>query len=96
MKNLIFGLLLGLMFFGSASADSHTTTGVIEQVDNNGKTLIIHHQEFPGFMGAMTMPFELKYPAMSEDFKAGDEVEFTIQKTETGYPIVSIKKTGGS
>ncbi len=91
MRNLVLGFLLSLMFFGPASADSHTTTGVIEHIDDNGKTLVIHHQEFPGFMDAMTMPFALKDPAMSKGLKAGDEVEFTIQKTETGYPIVRIE-----
>ncbi len=96
MKNLVFGVLLSLMLLSTAYADNHTTTGVIEHVENNGKTLIIHHQEFPGFMGAMTMPFDLKNPAMSEDLKVGDEVEFTIEQTDTGYPIVKINKTGGS
>jgi len=70
----------------------HTTTGVIGHVEKNGKTLIIHHQEFPGFMGSMTTPFDLKNPAMSGGLKVGDEVGFTIQKTDTGYPIVKIKK----
>jgi Cu/Ag efflux protein CusF len=42
------------------------------------------------------MPFDLKNPAMSEGLKAGGEVEFTIQKTDTGYPIVKIIKIDGS
>lgn len=92
MKNLIFGALLGLIFCSSALADSHTTTGVIEHIENNGKTLVIHHQDFPGFMKEMTMPFNLNDPAMSEGLNAGDEVEFTIRQTETGFPIVKIKK----
>ncbi len=92
MKNLIYGTLLSLFLCSSALADSHTTTGVIEQIEDGGKTLIIQHQEFPGFMDAMTMPFNLKDPGMSEGLKAGDEVEFTIKQTETGFPIVKIKK----
>ncbi len=94
MKKLLFGFLLSISLFNSASAESYSTTGVIENVENNGKTLIINHQDFPGFMGAMTMPFELMDPALSDGLKAGDHIEFTIKKTDTGYPIVKISRTG--
>ncbi len=91
MKNLVSSVLLSLMFFGSAHAESHITTGVIKQITSDEKTLIISHQEFPGFMDAMTMPFQLNDQALLDGLQAGDEIEFTIEKTETGYPIISIK-----
>ena len=96
MKKFIFGFILSLVLFNTASADSHSTTGVINHVENNGKTLVISHQEFPDFMGAMTMPFELLDPALSKGLKEGDQVEFTIQKTDNGYPIVKISRIEGS
>ncbi len=79
-----------------STMDSHSTTGVIKHVENNGKTLVISHQEFPDFMGAMTMPFELLDPGLSKGLEEGDQIEFTIQKTDTGYPIVKISKIEGS
>ncbi len=96
MKKFLFGLFLSLALFNSASAESHSTTGVIQHVENNGKTLVIKHQDIPDFMGAMTMPFELEDPALSDGLKKGDQVEFTIQKTDSGYPIVKISRIGGS
>ncbi|MCP4875682.1 MAG: copper-binding protein [Gammaproteobacteria bacterium] len=96
MKKLIFGIFLSLALCGSASAESHTTTGVIEHVENNGITLVIKHEDFPDFMGAMTMPFDLLDSALSDGLKTGDRVKFTIQKTDSGYPIVKISKIGGS
>ncbi len=96
MKKLLLGFLLSLILYNSASAESHSTTGVIEHVESNGKTLLINHQEFPDFMGAMTMPFDLVDPALSEGLKAGDRVRFTIQKTDSGYPIVEISRIDGS
>ncbi len=96
MKKLIFGIFLSLALYNNASAENHSTTGVIEHVENNGKTLVINHQEFPDFMGAMTMPFDLVDSAMSANLKAGDQVKFTIQKTDSGYPIVKISRIGDS
>ncbi len=96
MKKLLLGFLLSLILYNSASAESHSTTGVIEHVENNGKTLVINHQKFPDFMGAMTMPFDLVDSALSDGLKTGDQVKFTIQKTDSGYPIVKISRIGGS
>ncbi len=96
MKKMVLAILLNLILVGSAFADSHSTTGVITGMEDNGKVLVISHQEFPGFMGAMTMPFQLQDSALSAGLNVGDEIEFTIKKTETGYPIVELKKIGGS
>ena len=92
MKNLILSVFIVLGTLGAVSADSHTTTGIIEEVNSGGKMLVIHHQDFPGFMDEMTMPFQVENAALSAGLKVGDEVEFTIKRTDTGYPITEIKK----
>jgi hypothetical protein len=73
---------------------SHSSSGVIKQVREGGKVLVIDHQEFPGFMEAMTMPFEVENAALAAGLEPGDIVDFTIKKVANGYPIVEIKKTG--
>ena len=96
MKTLILAIALNLMLISNVFADSHSTTGIIKGVEDDGKVLVIDHQEFPGFMGAMTMPFQLQDSALSAGINVGDEVEFTIKRTDTGYPVVKLKKIGGS
>jgi Cu/Ag efflux protein CusF len=91
-KVFTYCILISLTILSSAFADSHSTTGVIEKIKDNGGVLVIQHEEFPGFMGSMTMPFQLIDPALSSGFAVGDHVEFTIQKTDTGYPITVINR----
>lgn len=85
-------ILACLSTLGSAFADSHSTTGVIEKIEDNGKVLIIQHEDFPGFMGPMTMPFQVFEQSLSSGLSVGDRVEFTIKKTDTGYPITKINR----
>ena len=47
--------------------------------------MTIRHEEIPGFMDAMTMPFTLKDPKDLDDVRPGDEVEATLRvETEGG------------
>lgn len=77
-----------------APAAVHATTGVIKEIKQEGRVLVIAHEEFPGFMEAMTMGFELKDPKKAEGLKAGDKVQFSIQEAKDAWPIVEIKKVG--
>jgi Cu/Ag efflux protein CusF len=79
----------------SAAVTLHTSTGVIKSFDKGGKIVVIQHEAFPNnFMAAMTMPFEAADPKLLEGFKVGDKVEFSLQSTEMGFPLVAIKKLG--
>jgi Cu/Ag efflux protein CusF len=97
MKTLQIALLGLALAFGlaacrKATPEIHTTTGVIREIQNQGRILVISHQAFPSWMEAMTMPFELKDPKLGAGLKAGDSVEFTVSAQEDGYPITAIKK----
>lgn len=49
--------------------------GEVRKVDNEGRQVTIRHDEIPGFMAAMTMPFRLEDQALLEELKTGDQVE---------------------
>lgn len=70
----------------------HSSTGVIKGIRENGKIFVIEHKEFPGFMEAMTMGFELKDPAMGQGLKVGDKIEFSIEAQGDAFPVTHIKK----
>ncbi|MCB9636347.1 MAG: copper-binding protein, partial [Sandaracinus sp.] len=53
----------------------------------------IAHEDVPGYMPAMTMPFFAKEEGQLTPFTVGDSVEFTFEVQEGGrHEIVSISK----
>ena len=58
------------------------------------KTVKIKHQEVPGYMPGMTMPFEVKDTNELTGLQAGDSVSFRMIVTETDGWIDQIKKLG--
>lgn len=62
----------------SASARSHEVTGVVRE-KLSAKSLLIAHDEIPGFMAAMTMAFDLADPREGAALRPGDRVRFRLQ-----------------
>ena len=73
---------------------SFEVKGVLLRVQNEGRTLIIDHEEIPGYMGAMTMPFRVKDVAESEKATPGDEIQFTYNVAELESWVEGVKPTG--
>ncbi len=74
----------------SAPADgprSYTLKGVVRRVDVESGEVTIAHEELPGFMKAMTMPFLLKDRAALDDVRPGDEVEGPLRVTFAGGKV---------
>jgi Cu/Ag efflux protein CusF len=76
----------------ASQAEEHSTTGVIREVQQGGKVLVIEHQEFPGFMEAMTMPYEVTDLKLSQGLKAGDSIEFSISKAGDSWVVSKLAK----
>jgi Cu/Ag efflux protein CusF len=53
--------------------------GVVKSIPPNKKQIVIDHGEIPGFMRAMTMPFNLPDSNMVEGIKPNDSVAMVIQ-----------------
>jgi protein SCO1/2 len=53
--------------------------GEVRMVRADEHVLVIHHEAIPGFMEAMTMPFEVSKEIDLDDFQVGDMVEGTLQ-----------------
>jgi len=68
--------------------------GFIQNIQDEGRTLIIDHEEMPGYMSAMTMPFHVKDPNESKDLTTGNEILFTYKVEEFSSWVEAIEKTG--
>jgi protein SCO1/2 len=80
----------------STNVQIYSVKGVIKELKPDGKTVKIEHEEIPGYMAAMTMPFEVKDPRELAGLQAGDEVTFRMLVTDTDGWIDQIRKIGAT
>ena len=52
--------------------------GQVVSVDKRGSTVNIAHEDIPGFMEAMTMPFDLKDRRLLDQLAEGDHIQATL------------------
>ena len=71
----------------AAGADRHPLKGRVVGVDAANRTLTIAHQEVPGFMPAMTMPFVVleKDAVLLSTIVPGDEITATLVVPDSRY-----------
>lgn len=67
--------------------------GQVRGFETDG-TIRIAHEDIPGFMPAMEMPFAVKDPAVLRGLTAGDRVSFELMVTKEDSWISQIQKTG--
>jgi protein SCO1/2 len=71
----------------SVTAEAATTNyfvrGVLKEVKQDEHRLVITHESIPNFMDAMTMPFNVKDPAIFTKVAAGEQITFQLHVTET-------------
>jgi len=96
--------LLALFFFALVGAgcsdpaeevkmEIYPTKGVVQEVKDEGKVLIVDHEEMPGYMKAMIMPFKVKDPSEAEGLKPGDVITFDYKVQGMSSWIEGIEKT---
>jgi Cu/Ag efflux protein CusF len=71
-------------------------TGIVRAVDKaNGKVKLTHDPIAAMGWPAMTLSFRLKDNALADQLKAGDKVEFSLEKSAAGYVISALHKRAG-
>lgn len=56
--------------------------------------VVLDHEEIPGLMGAMVMPFDVAHPALLDGLKPGTRVVARYRVAEEGSELVRIRVTG--
>lgn len=73
--------------------------GQVVSVDESKGEVVIDHEEIPGFMAAMRMPFKLKERDALSSIGAGDRIQATLVVADIGYwlenPVVTRAIPGG-
>jgi len=73
-------------------ADHYDTRGVVRGFSPDRSTIEIQHENIPGFMPSMTMPFVTRDPKQIADLKTGDAISFRMAVTKKDFWIDDVKK----
>lgn len=74
----------------AAGPERHDLHGKIVSVDKDGKSVVVDHDEIPGFMGAMTMPYPVQDEAALDTLQPGDEVNAQVVVDDSGIHLEDI------
>ncbi|HMP84543.1 MAG TPA: copper-binding protein, partial [Verrucomicrobiota bacterium] len=66
--------------------------GVVIELEADGKTARIKHEEIPGYMAAMTMPLEVRDTNELAGLEPGDSISFRMIVTEDDGWIDQVRK----
>lgn len=75
---------------------SYQLTGQVLAVESASKQILIKHEDIPGFMPAMTMPYTVSDPALLNGRAAGDLVTATLKVGGGNAVLTAITKTGSA
>ena len=72
----------------------YSVRGVVRRVEPERRSVVVKHDEIPGFMPAMTMPFDVKEPKELQGLKPGDRISFRMLVTTNDGWIDRIQVLG--
>ena len=80
----------------SANEKRYPLKGKVVEVDKADRTATITHEDIPGFMPGMTMPFKVKNDADLEMLKPGDQVtgQLVVDDLSSWIEITAIVESG--
>ena len=81
MKNIPFISII-MLILGCSGNKSYPVRGTIIEVRQESNELLIHHDEIPRFMVAMTMPFQLGDSTDINRYHVGDSLKFRLEMGE--------------
>ncbi len=75
-----------------AAARHYETRGIVRGFSPDRATIEIQHENIPGFMPSMTMPFSARDRKEIVDLKIGEAISFRLTVTEKDFWIDSVRK----
>ena len=64
--------------------------GKVVSIDKSAKKLTVDHENIPGFMGAMTMPYPVKDERLLENLTPGDQVTANVVSSGVEFWLENI------
>jgi protein SCO1/2 len=98
MQRFALIICLAVALFGCGRSTTHETAehyetrGVVRGFSPDRQTIEIQHENIPGFMPSMTMPFVAQDPKQIANLKIGDAISFRMTVTQKDFWIDNVKK----
>ena len=99
MQKILLSGCVALALFGCGrstntdeGADHYDTRGVVRGFSPDRSAIEIQHENIPGFMPSMTMPFVARDPKEVADLKTGEAISFRMTITQKDFWIDNVKK----
>jgi protein SCO1/2 len=94
-------VIVGLVVTGAGCARepasrAYQLTGQVLAVRAESNEILVKHDDIPGFMPAMTMPYTVRDPAIIKDRVAGDLIKATLVVEVNAAYLRNISKTGSA
>ena len=93
---LIAGFALAAACSQGPEARTYQLTGQVLAVDLETREILVKHDDIPGFMPAMTMPYLVKEVALIRDRVRGDLITATLTVEPDLAHLSAITKTGSA
>ena len=93
---LIAGLVLAAACSREPEARTYQLKGQVLAVDVGAREILVKHEDIPGFMPAMTMPYLVRDAALLKDRAPGDLITATLTVESTLGHLSAIVKTGSA
>lgn len=74
----------------NATEKRYNLTGKVVSIDKPAHSINIDGDEIPGFMAAMTMPYQVKDPSVLEKLSPGEQIKAEIVMGEDGAYLENI------
>ena len=76
------------------AARQYELKGQILSIDTERQEVLVRHEDIPGFMSAMTMPYKVKDAGLLQGREAGDLVTATLVVEEVNAYLSTLTRTG--
>ncbi len=86
----------GTAVAGAAEEQTYPLEGRIISRDPGKNELTVDHEEIPGYMAAMTMPYQVRGQNVADLPADGTEITATVHATEEAYWISDVQPVGGA
>ena len=90
----IVGLMLCAACSRAPEPRQYQLEGQILGIDNAKQEVLVHHEDIPGFMAAMTMPYKVSDPELLKGKEPGDLIRATLVVEEVNAYLSAMTKTG--
>jgi len=95
MRKMLVAGFAAILSTTSAIAQSSAISGEVKKIDEGAGKITLKHgpAKSLGMDAPMTMVYRVKDPAMLQQVKVGDKVQFEAEEAASGYTVTKLQKS---